>query len=324
MSKRWRVLNLQEIDHIPDVLDPLKAVADVLSLPPTEANLREHLPSCDACLPALKVRLTRDVIEQCPNLRVVATPSTGTDHLDVACLQERGIDLLSLKHDTDFLSNITCTAEMGWALLLAVIRKLPWGFTAAQKGIWARDRYRGHQLAGMTLGILGYGRLGRIMADIGQGFRMHVLACDTQDVEFAEGITRVDFDTLLAESDVLSIHVHLTEENRGLINREAFTKMKKGAFLVNTSRGAIIDEVAFLDALESGSLGGAGVDVINGEWDENLADHALIRYANTHENLVISPHTGGVTFESQRMALRFTAEKLAKALREMSRANLAT
>jgi len=115
----------KEVDHIPDVLDPLKVVAEVLSLPPTKANLREHLPSCNAYLPALKVHLTRDVIVQCPNLRVVATPSTETDHLDVACLEERGIDLLSLKHDTDFLCSITCTEEMGWALLLDLFPDMP-------------------------------------------------------------------------------------------------------------------------------------------------------------------------------------------------------
>lgn len=312
----WKVLNLNEIDHIPDCLAPLEGVAEVTTLPATEENLAQHLPEYDVYFAALQVRLTRPLIERCPRLRAVITSSTGLDHLDVACLEERGIPLLSLKYDTDFLSNITCTAEMGWALLLAVVRRLPWSFEAARQGIWARDRYRGHQLAGKTLGILGYGRLGRIMAEIGKGFRMRVLARDIREVCPAEGVELVDFDTLLRESDVLSVHVHLTEENRGLIDRAAFEKMKPGAILINTSRGAIIDEPALVQALESGRIGGAGLDVIHGEWDENLREHPLIRYANAHENLVISPHTGGMTVEAQAMAMEHSARKLARFLEQ--------
>jgi D-3-phosphoglycerate dehydrogenase len=312
----WRLLNTYEIAHIPESLEPLQALADITTVPPRTELLRARLPDHDAYLAGLPVRLTRDIIEACPRLKVVATSSTGTDHLDMACLEERGIPVLSLKDDTVFLDRITCTAEMAWGLLLAVVRRLPWSFEAAKQGVWARDRYRGRQLAGMTLGILGYGRLGRIVACYGKAFRMRVLACDTRPVELAEGVERVDFETLLRQSDVLSLHIHLTPENTGLIGREAFSKMKTGAYLLNTSRGAIIDEAALLEALESGRLGGAGVDVIQGEWDPDLVNHPLIRYARTHENLVISPHTGGLTIEAQRMTMTHTAEKLARFMRE--------
>jgi D-3-phosphoglycerate dehydrogenase len=313
----WRLLNTYEIDHIPESLDALRGVAEVTTVPARTELLHQFLPDADAYLAGLAVRLTRDLIEKCPRLRVVATCSTGTDHLDLACLEQRGIPVISLKYDTDFLDRVTCTAEMAWGLLLAVVRRLPWSFDAAKQGVWARDRYRGHQLAGMTLGILGYGRLGRITAEYGKSFRMRVLACDVKPVTLADGIERVDFETLLRQSDVLSLHIHLTPENTGLINRDVFARMKKGAYLINTSRGAIIDEAAFLEALESGHLGGAGVDVIQGEWDPDLANHPLIRYARTHENLVISPHTGGMTIEAQRMTMTHTSEKLARFLREL-------
>jgi D-3-phosphoglycerate dehydrogenase len=165
----------------------------------------------------------------------------------------------------------------------------------------------------MTLGILGYGRLGRIVGQYGKAFRMRVLACDVRSVTPDEGVTMVDLDTLLRESDVLSIHIHL-QGNEGLIGRKEFAKMKSGAYLVNTSRGGIIDEAAFLEALESGKLAGAGVDVIHGEWDPNIGEHPLIRYARTHDNLIISPHIGGVTYESQDMTLRHTVMKLKRFL----------
>lgn len=119
----------------------------------------------------------------------------------------------------------------------------------------------------------------------------------------------------IRDSDVISIHVHLTPENRGLINADSFSRMKPGAVLVNTSRGAIVDEKAFLNALETGGLSAAGIDVIDGEWNDNLKEHRLIRYADTHENLVITPHLGGVTFEAQKATIEFTVLKLRTKLR---------
>jgi D-3-phosphoglycerate dehydrogenase len=260
------------------------------------------------------VRADREVLDRATRLRVIATPSTGLDHLDLEAMRQRRVALISLRDDTEFLDQITATAEMAWCLLLAVVRRLPWAFQAAQLGVWARDRFRGHQLSGQTLGILGYGRLGRMMSDYGKAFRMRVLACDVRPVEPASGVEMVPFGRLLAESDVLSIHIHLTDANRGLINAAALARMKPGAVLLNTSRGAIVDEQALLAALESGRLAGAGLDVIEGEWRDDLARHPLIRYSLTHQNLVISPHVGGVTFESQSMAYSRIAEKLARHL----------
>jgi D-3-phosphoglycerate dehydrogenase len=314
-TTKWRVLDLSGITHSPEVFDELRQVAEITQMIPEHDTLELHLPEHNVYLAALKLRLTREIIEKCPDLKVVCTCSTGLDHLDLDALRERGVEVVSLKEDTEFLSNITSTAEMGWALLLAVVRKLPWGFDAAKQGIWARDRYRGHQLSGKTLGILGYGRLGRIMAEIGHGFRMRVLANDVKPVQPAAYVRMVDYDTLLRESDVLSIHIHLTPENERLLDAAAFDRMKSDAVLINTSRGAIVDEAALVEALESGRLGGAGLDVIHGEWDEDLRSHPLIRYANAHENLVISPHTGGITFEAQSMAMHFVCGKLAACLR---------
>jgi phosphoglycerate dehydrogenase-like enzyme len=120
------------------------------------------------------------------------------------------------------------------------------------------------------------------------------------------------FDEVIRESDVISVHVHLTEGNRGLIGANEFRAMKPGAILINTSRGAIIDEHALLHALESGQLGGAGLDVIEGEWRPDLDRHPLIQYSRARENLVITPHIGGVTHESQAMAYACTIRKLAE------------
>jgi D-3-phosphoglycerate dehydrogenase len=301
---------MSDIAACPDVVQPLTELGEVLTLAPDQTVLQERIGEFDAYLASLHVRADRQVLSRADRLRAIATPSTGLDHIDLTAALQRGIAVLSLKDDTQFLNQITATAELAWGLLLATVRRIPWAFEAARQGRWARDEFRGQQLSGKTLGILGYGRLGRMVAAYGRAFRMSVLACDRNAVPPADGIKEVTFDTLLRESDVLSIHIHLDDSNRKLINGTALAKMKPGSILINTSRGAIVDEPALLGSLRNGPLAGAGFDVIDGEWEPSIEHHPLIQYARTHENLVITPHIGGVTHQSQRMAFAHTVEKL--------------
>jgi D-3-phosphoglycerate dehydrogenase len=169
-------------------------------------------------------------------------------------------------------------------------------------------------LYGKTLGIIGLGRLGTIVARYGNAFGMNVIGCDHEE-KIISDVTQVDIAELLDQSDVITIHIHLTEENRGFISAELFDKMKSDVVIINTSRGAIIDEEALLKNLKSGRVGAAGLDVIHGEWDKNIYDHPLIKYARTHENLVITPHIAGSTNESIVGARIFMAKKLADYIR---------
>lgn len=308
---RLRVLNTFDMSHCPDVLRPLECAADVVSMEPRSDVVRACIGQFDAYLASLALRVDQSILDAGAALRVIATASTGTDHIDVAAAERKGIAILSLKDDQEFLAGITATAELAWALLLTVMRRLHGAIDAAGRGDWARDRYRGHQLSGKTLGIVGYGRLGRMVAEYGVAFRMQVLACDVRPVVPAPGVRLTSMEEVLATSDIVSLHVHLTEGNRGLIGRAAIAAMKSAAVLINTSRGAVVDEAALLTALESGRLAGAGLDVIDGEWRQDLAEHPLIRYARTHENLVITPHIGGVTYESQELAYARIVAKLA-------------
>jgi D-3-phosphoglycerate dehydrogenase len=303
---------LADISAFPHVLDGLCSIGDVVTLPASRQALFDNIADYDVYFSSLHVRLDREAIARAQLLRVVVTPTTGLDHLDLNELSARGITVISLKDDVEFLSRVTATAEMTWLLLLSVLRRLPWSFDAAKAGRWARDEFRGHQLSGKTLGVLGYGRLGRIVAEYGAAFRMRVLACDHKppaDLNPSSFVEFVDFPTLLQQSDVLSLHIHLTPENAKLLGAPEFAMMKRGAVVLNTSRGAIIDETALLESLKSGHLGGAGLDVIEGEWRADLSAHPLIRYANEHQNLVITPHIGGITFESQCMTIEFVADK---------------
>ena len=299
-----------------DVLDPLRKVCDVVELPPDPVQLRIRVNDSDIYLASLHVRLAADQISDATRLKAVATPSTGLDHLDVATLQNRGIAVLSLRDEKQFLGGVTATAELAWALLLSVMRRLPWAVQSAHAGIWARDEFRGRQLSGKTLGIIGYGRLGRMVGEFGKAFRMRVLATDVHDKLTVPGVEFMSLKQLLPQADVVSLHVHLTDATRGLLGPDEFALLKPGAVLINTSRGAIVEESALLAALESGALGGAGLDVIDGEWRTDLVDHPLIKYAAAHQNLVISPHIGGVTHESQRMGFSHIVGMIMEFLRE--------
>ncbi len=308
---------MADISVCPDVFNVLNENVEILSIQGDDRKkVKDSIRDFDACLTSLKIVLDKEILDEAVNLKVIATASTGTDHIDVEYAKKRGIEIISLKNDIKFLDGITSTAELAWGLLLAVVRKIPWSFDAAKEGIWARDLFRGNQLSGKTLGIIGYGRLGRIVAQYGKAFRMNVIACDVKEVNPEAHVKMFSMDDLLKASDVISIHLHLTPENRGIVNEDYFSKMKPGAILINTSRGAIVDEKAFLDALEKGRISAAGVDVINGEWSDKLREHPLVRYANTHENLVITPHLGGVTFEAQKATIEFTVLKLKESIRK--------
>ena len=317
ISQNLKILTMADTSAYPGVLDPLRRIAEVTELPACQELLLERIREFDGFLTPLEVQSNREVLDRAEKLRVIVTPTTGTDHIDLLHAEKRGITVYSLKEEPELLEDITDAAEHAWALLLSVVRNLPWAFARAKQGAWTKkDKLLGNQLSGKTLGIVGYGRLGKIVAQYGKVFRMRVLVCGRRKLETPAGVEQDDFDRLLRDSDVVSIHIHLTDENRHLFNSDAFAKMKSTAVLINTSRGAIIDEAAMLNALSSGRLAGAGIDVIEGEWRTDLKDHPLIKYARSHQNLVISPHIGGATVESQSIIYEHMIQKLARFFRE--------
>ena len=315
--KPYKALCFWDLSFGANILDRLGTIADIVVHEPDHQFLLDHIDQFDVYLSSLHVRFDKPVIDRADKLKIVATPSTGLDHLDVNALAQRGIELQSIKTDYQLLDSITATAEMAWALMLAAVRRVPKAYQAAMRGHWARDEFRGNQMSGKTLGILGVGRLGTMVAAYGQAFRMKVIGCDHSPRHTVPGVEYVDFDTLLRQSDVISIHIHLNEDNRHLIDATAFEKMKEGVVIVNTSRGAVIKEDDFVNAIKSGKVGAAGLDVIEGEWRQDLENHPLIQLAREHECVVIVPHLGGVTFESQTMSLQFVADRLADTLKKL-------
>jgi D-3-phosphoglycerate dehydrogenase len=202
-------------------------------------------------------------------------------------------------------------------LLLALLRHIPQAHQAVVSGDWDRTRFFGRELQGRTLAIIGLGRIGQMVARYGLAFRMNVMAYDPFQKEWVDGVMRAaSLSEMLPDADVLSVHVPLLKETTHLVGRAEFAALKQGAVILNTSRGAVLDEAALIESLESGRLGGAALDVIHDEYSsENNLRERLLNYARTHSNLLITPHLGGATHDSLEKVEIFMAEKLVRHLR---------
>jgi len=221
---------------------------------------------------------------ECSGFDLIASCTTGTAHIEAG-----DVPVISLQGEREFLRDVWATAEHTWGLILALVRRIPFAHNDVVAGNWDRERWQGTELRGKTLGILGYGRVGRQVATFARAFGMKCI-CHIKGV------------------DIVTVHVPLTDETRGMFSYREFGMMKKGAYFVNTSRGGLVDEEALIAALETGHLAGAALDVVAGE--PYACSPALLRYAKTHSNLIITPHIAGNTLESRRKTQLFIAEKI--------------
>jgi len=315
MSK-YKVLNTLNLKGCEESLDVFEGIATVDTVADDYDTVANCIGEYDAYMTALTVPVNKALIERGTRLKVIGSPSTGTDHLDLEAIRSAGITCFDISKEFDLINSFTATSELAFGALLSLNRKICEGRQSVLDGNWGREAYTGFQLLGKTLGIIGLGRLGTISARIGNGFGMRVIGTDVRDVSLPN-VEAVDFETVIKEADVLTIHVHLRDDTRGMINREVLAKMKPGAVILNTSRGALIDEAALLDALKEDRLGGACLDIIDGEWLDDVREHPLVQYAQTASNLLIVPHIGGATFESIYGARIFMAKKIADYLKEL-------
>jgi phosphoglycerate dehydrogenase-like enzyme len=240
---------------------------------------------------AIRIPISDGMIASATNLKVISCASTGTDHVARGEITKRGIIIRSLRDSPRVIQNLTPAAELSWALVLACARKLPAAITHVRDGGWDREQFPGLMLNGRCLGLIGCGRIGGWMARYGQAFGMTVKGYDPHVRDWPRGVTPIQLDELMRTSDVISVHVPLNDETIGLVSSSLIKITKPGAILINTSRGAIVDEAALLDALQSGRIGAAGLDVLAGE--PHISDHPLLRYARQRDNLLITPHCGG-------------------------------
>lgn len=312
-TSRVTIINAEPEGYSPKARVILSDVANVVEKTMGRMELLTKIGQADGLIVRLGHQVDSELLNAGARLRFVATATTGLNHIDLSAAYQHGVEVLSLKGETAFLESVTATAELTWGLLLALVRHLPAAVAHTLEGYWDRDLFIGRELSGLTLGIIGYGRLGRIVAEYGKAFRMRVLAADPHPISRDEDIQYLSLNEVLASSDILSIHVALTSETKGLLGVAEFSKIKNASYLVNTSRGELINEEALLAALESGRLAGAAVDVVSNESPgigQGMVTHPLVAYSRTHNNLLITPHIGGATSDSMHKTEVFMAKKI--------------
>lgn len=289
-----RLLPRPVLDAIPG---PYRLLAEPTDRPPTEEELRHGFAKAQAVICTLTDRIDAAVLSHAANVKIIANFAVGYNNIDLPAAAQRGI---VVTNTPDVLTD--ATADLTWALLLALTRRVVEGDVWLRTGTWpgwTPTQMLGADVSGKTLGIIGMGRIGQAVAQRAAGFRMPVIYAGRQNVSSPPGVswTRRSLDEVLSESDVLSLHVPLTESTRHLIDRRKLALMKRTAFLINTSRGPVVDESALVSALEAGTIAGAGLDVYE---QEPVVPAGLISLPN----VVLLPHLGSATLETRvRMGL---------------------
>jgi D-3-phosphoglycerate dehydrogenase len=278
--------------------------------------LIKNIANFNVIVPHLKVHLSKTILESAINLECIATPSTGLDHIDIEFSRSLGLDIICLHDDRGFIDTITSTSEFAWLLVMASIRRLRSAVNrVVEEKSWINIDIRGYQLQDKVVGIMGFGRLGKHVARYANTFGCRVLAYDIDETVF-EGVNDVEpvsFERLLAESDIISLHMTLTESSVGIIDAESVGRMKDGVVLVNTSRGALIDSYAVLKGVENGKIGMVAIDVANNELCEGrLPNDPLVAASMGNDRILVTPHIGGATYDAHSLVFNKVYELLLK------------
>ena len=305
-----RLLITAPLSFIPELLEEIKLKFEVLyeyqpNRSKVEKLINEFQPHAWIPKPCNEYLIDEELLKLSESLEIISTPSTGTNHIDIIKAKEFGITIFSLK-GSKTVNSIKASSEYTFALLLSTVRKISNAHNKVLKGHWREieDSLRSRELSELTLGIIGCGRIGGNLIRYSEPFGMNINVFDP----YVEKIHDVrinycdDLESLLRNSDIVSICVHLNSETRGMIGATQISQMKKGVFLINTSRGEIIDEKALINGLSSGKVAAAGVDVVCEEHLLPKKENILINYAKKNENLIISPHIAGLTIDSEKKA----------------------
>lgn len=244
----------------------------------------------------LKKHIDKKVLDCFPDLQFIVSATTGHDHLDEEEIGKRGLKLYTLRSHKDFLDTIPSTAEHTWALIMALIRKVPTAYLDVKSGFWRRDEFRGYQLKSKTIGIVGLGRTGIKVANYAIAFGMNVKYYDpyVNNLEFSKVSS---LEELFSSADIISIHVHLNGNTENMVNSSILNYSKPGSFLINTSRGKIVNEKDVIEAIKNHQLGGIASDVIITELND-IKKSPLWIAMQDYPNIILTPHIGGATWDA--------------------------
>jgi D-3-phosphoglycerate dehydrogenase len=289
-----------------EIFEKTEGIECVVDTSITPEELVEQIKDYAGLVVRSRTKVTAEVLAAATNLKVIGRAGTGVDNIDVTEATKRGVVVMNTPG-----GNTITTGEHAVAMMVALSRNIPQATASMREGKWEKKRFEGTELTNKTLGILGVGNIGSIVASRAQGLKMSVIAFDPYiSDEAAEklSITLVTMDELYAKSDFISIHVPLTKETANIVDKDALAKMKKGAFLINCARGGIVNEQDLADAITSGHLAGAAFDVFSKE--PPAADNPLLKL----DEVILTPHLGASTQEAQENVARAVAEQISEYL----------
>jgi D-3-phosphoglycerate dehydrogenase len=267
------------------------------------ADLRAIIAPYDGLAVRSATKVTRELLDAATNLRVVGRAGIGVDNVDVKSATARGVVVMNTPH-----GNTITTAEHAIAMMFALARQIPEASASTRSGKWEKNRFMGVELTGKTLGLIGCGNIGSIVADRAIGLKMKVIAYDpylSEKRALDLGVEKVELDTLLARADIITVHTPLTDATRNILSREALATTKPGVRIINCARGGLVDEAALADAIRSGHAAGAALDVFE---TEPATDSPLFGL----DNVVCTPHLGAATTEAQENVALQVAEQMSE------------
>lgn len=307
-----KILIAETRDFSLEVLQELKSFADVHLYDINKDQIVNALQEYDVFWFRLGFKLDASVILLASTCKYIVCPATGIDHIDLEACKLKGIVVISLRGEYEFLRSIRATAELTLGLTLSMLRNIHSSINHTRQLSWDRTLFKGREIFNKKVGILGFGRLGKLTASYFHSLGADVYVYDIETVQ-SDSYNVVDsIDSLFQVSDIISVHVNLTKENEYLIQSAHFEQMKIGSYFVNTSRGQLVRSRDLILAIESGILASAAVDVIENEYD--IERDELLNFAAKDSRLLITPHIGGNTYESFLRTEKFMVNKLRSVL----------
>tara|TARA_B100001029_G_C15056819_1_gene455037 strand:+ start:1144 stop:2097 length:954 start_codon:yes stop_codon:yes gene_type:complete len=309
-----KLIVITPIKHIHGLVDKLEKNMDVTYFEnPEEKDLLSIINKYDALFTnpnKSNIFIGDNLLKNCLNLKVVCTASTGTNHIDIDLLKKKNINLISLTNERKVINKISSTAEHAFALTLSSIRNIIPSYKDVLKGNWNYEKFIGRQMNFLNIGVVGYGRLGKMYASFSKAFGAKVFVYDPYVDTIDKEMKKVNhINDLLTVSDIISFHIHVNKETYKIVDNKWFNKMKNNVLLINTSRGEIINEKHLIRFLSKNKMVKLSTDVIFDEIKVKKQSN-LIKYAKETDQILITPHIGGMTHEAQQIAYNHAADLL--------------
>ena len=315
-----KIAVITPISHLDGVRDLLETKGKVFYLEnnPSKLEVRNLLVkeviNIIVCNPNQQSFIIDSELLDNTKVKLINSCSTGLNHIDLGYCQKNNIEIQCHKTDYKLINQLPSTSELAFGLMMSLLRNIPQCNSHVSRYYWDYTQFMGRQVKDLKIGIIGYGRLGKMMYNYCEAFGAHVKVYDPykrdeMNDSFLLNHYTSNLEDLFQECDVISLHVHVTDETKYMVSKKLLGLSKKGLYIINTSRGEIVKENDIVQSLNSGNLLGYGTDVIENEFDD-LTKSPIIKAMNNNKNIIVTPHVGGMTIEGQTKAYKWSINKL--------------